>query len=225
MPIRDNGQPARFRSHEVVGAARITTSVFFPGSTVLSNQGSGIHPTVKVMYGDFRDDFHENARHESDIESAMLPAGETRAHIVPQFVCTLNPELAGAISDETMHDLAIEFSMMVAENIIGPHTETEWARFQLTAQFQEMVSEYDEYIADYTIRYYTAPENEGDLPQLNRYMDADRLCAQHRLDGAQEITINGTPVTTITPINSNTDSETDQDTAFLSAPTRAPQMP
>jgi carboxyl-terminal processing protease len=227
MPITDSGNLARFRSDEIVGAARVTTSVFFPGSTVLSNQGSGIHPTVKVMYGDFRDDFHENARHESDIDSAMLPAGETRAHIVPQYVCTLNPDLAGAISDETLSELAFEFSMMVAESFTGPQTNADWERFQSTPEFQDLVAEYNEYISEYTIRYYTAPEVEGGLPQLNRYMDADRLCAQHRMDGAQEITINGNPVTTIEPILQETqdDDDAEQDRAALQPLLRGPSMP
>ncbi|GEM_PF-995672 len=80
------------------GAIRITTVAFFSGETGLSNQQSGVPPTVEVRYNDERDEASEQARHERDLEHSLVSTEQTRASQYPEFTCSLKEEFAGILS-------------------------------------------------------------------------------------------------------------------------------
>lgn len=90
------------------GMLKITTDAFFPGASGLSNQGSGIIPNVKVVYNDVRDEMERNASREADLQHSLLSKEKTREGQEPDLICTLKPEYAGPLSDETAAKLPPE---------------------------------------------------------------------------------------------------------------------
>ena len=188
------------------GYARVTTSAFFPGTSVLSNQGAGIPPTVKVTYNDFRDEAAAERRHESNLAGSLLPAGQTREHITPKFSCTLDPSFSGLITDEKFADLASEFTKSLIlnreERMTGQRpTEADWDRYAADPQGQEAIrietESYTEYLENFVTTAFRATGDVSNPYEWVQVMDADRLCAQHKLDGAQEIEYQGQPITTL----------------------------
>lgn len=191
------------------GLARVTTSAFFPGTSVLSNQGAGIPPTVKVTYGDFRDEEAANRKHESDRAGSLLPAGQTREHVKPKFSCTLDSDFSGSISDENISNLAEEFTKGVVIRSIERRrgaevTEEAWAEIMQNPEAQESFEAekegYKEYLQNFVHTIYRRTGDNNNPFEAITVMDADRLCAQHKLDGVQEIEYGGTPITTIEEI-------------------------
>lgn len=188
------------------GLARITTAAFFPGTSVLSNQGAGIPPTVKVVYNDFRDEVAANIRHESDRAGSLLPAGQTREHIAPKFTCTLDEAFAGPIGDEQIVNLAGEFTKGVLlrsrERQTGERpTESFWDSFKSSMEglkiIQTETEGYVEYINKFVMPVVRATGDAENPYERVNVLDADRLCAQHKLDGTQEIEYQGKPITTM----------------------------
>ena len=91
-----------------VGATRITTAAFFPGITGRSNQGTGVPADIQVVYNDERDGYVERARHESDIPNYLELDTATREDIEASQICTLNPDVAGFVTSETIEQIAGE---------------------------------------------------------------------------------------------------------------------
>ena len=87
---------------EVAGTLKVTSDAFFAGKSGLSNQGSGIIPNVRVIYNDVRDEAAKDARHEADLQNALVSKERTRAGNKPEEVCTLKTEFAGPLSDEQL---------------------------------------------------------------------------------------------------------------------------
>lgn len=101
IPIGPDGNRANMFGN-VAGAIRLTTDAFFPGNTGLSNQGSGIIPTVEVRYNDVRDEIAATARREAELEHSLVSAEQTRAAERPNLTCSLKEEFAGALSPEEL---------------------------------------------------------------------------------------------------------------------------
>lgn len=96
------GPEGRQNFYNVVGALRLTTAAFFPGDTGLSNQGSGIRPTVEVRYNDERDQIAASGRGEAALERSLVSTEQTRAGTTPTLTCSLKQEFAGALSAEEL---------------------------------------------------------------------------------------------------------------------------
>ncbi|MBI1258526.1 MAG: PDZ domain-containing protein [Chloroflexi bacterium] len=87
---------------------RITTALFFPGKTGLSNQGSGIIPTMQVHYNDARDKIVADQKGELANKNVLVPPSKTRAGNHPDYTCTLKAEFSGALQPATIKTLPAE---------------------------------------------------------------------------------------------------------------------
>ena len=189
-----------------VASLKVTTNAFFPGTSEQSPQGKGIPPTTKVIYNDRRDKQVANRSHEGDKPNAIrLPSEQTRAHLKPQFTCTLDPLVSGYTSDHMIQGLAVEMatkSLAKAYQWNKVPTERELSEFfkvnpNVKTQFNEMIDTLREHVENFTsqIRSYTGHPAEKSY-RIKTVMDADKLCGQADLDdGYQQIQYKGRPIT------------------------------
>ena len=103
FPIDDQGHR---NWADDIGSLRLTTKLFFPGNSGLSNYKSGIIPNMMVRFNDARDEAVSKPGGESALDSgSLVPVEKTRAGNVPDTLCSVKAEFAGALPAETLKTL------------------------------------------------------------------------------------------------------------------------
>jgi carboxyl-terminal processing protease len=105
------GQPDYTFVNATGGAVKTTVELFFPGNSGLSNQDSGVQPTMEIKYNDFRDDVLANHKFggQGGKNSSLVDVDDTRQGNAPALVASLKPAYAGELSDAQVAALPEEF--------------------------------------------------------------------------------------------------------------------